>query len=98
MYFDTVGLIESDIRANKSSKELDKKLSGKSLIWLFSAELIQGDCSGKIQNEFLILEISHRIFCWHKLNLHTFWDGCDINGFLANIFVDLSPKDQPVSR
>ena len=27
-----------------------------------------------------------------------FWDGCDINGFLTSILVDLSPKDQPVSR
>ena len=39
-------------------KELDKKLSGKLLIWLFSAELIYCDCSTKIQNKFLILEIS----------------------------------------
>ena len=69
-------------------KELDKKLSGKFLIWLFSAELIYCDYSMKIQNKFLILEISLCTFFWHKLN--SIWFGsCDMNDFqqvLSSIF------------
>ena len=42
----------------KSLKEMDKELSGEFLMWLFSAELIYCDCSTKIQNMCLILEIS----------------------------------------
>ena len=63
-------------------------------MWLFFAELIYCDCSMKIQNKCLILEISLCNIFRYKLNLHIFKDCSDVNGFPTSISVDLSFKDQ----
>ena len=67
-------------------------------MWLFSAELIYCDYSTNIQNKCFILEISLCTIFRYKLNLSISEDCCDVNGFPKSIFVDLSPKDLPVSR